>query len=314
MPSTFLTRRTFLVTLLMGLLTPAFSQQPEPAAAAARPFGTIVVASVQGDAYMTASGQPRTALQKGSVLSQEQTVVTGANAKVILVFSNGATINLAPNSELSIEQFIQDPFADAVRIGDLQAEPTTSNTALRLRKGGLISNVKTLNKTGKSTFSIRTPVGAAGVRGTTFRIQYLTAGNRASFALRMAEGLINFAIRPPSTRSFDVGARKQLVIAPITIDPNTEEVLQIPDNIQVTDVPASELADIADGINEINEAADGIIFTPNPLLNGQNNAAAGAPPVITATPATGASSAVSALASPPPVAPRSNPSPLFGVR
>jgi hypothetical protein len=37
-------------------------------------------------------------------------VVTSAGAIAILVFSNGATINVAEDSTLDIDQFEQDPF------------------------------------------------------------------------------------------------------------------------------------------------------------------------------------------------------------
>jgi hypothetical protein len=49
-------------------------------------------------------------------------------------------------------------------------EPTTSVTKLNLTKGELVGKVVHLNIDRGSEFTVQTPVGAAGIRGTTFEI------------------------------------------------------------------------------------------------------------------------------------------------
>ena len=117
------------------------------------------------------------AINGNEVYEDDLLVTIGEGSRVILVFSNGATINIGEESEVEIRQFLQDPFADDYAFGEATAEPTasTSQTRIHLRQGELIGNVKTLNK--GSTFEVTTPAGAAGIRGTTFRVVFRPSGD-----------------------------------------------------------------------------------------------------------------------------------------
>ena len=109
----------------------------------------------------------------------------------MLVFSNGSTVNLAQDSHLAIDQFLQDPFGQEIKVADLKGEPSTSHTKLNLTYGELVGNVKKLK--GDSSFLVQTPVGAAGIRGTTFMITYRPSGTgQAFFSLSTASGDIIF--------------------------------------------------------------------------------------------------------------------------
>src|ERR1035438_3431720 len=112
----------------------------QPAAAAqARVKGRIMVARVQGhvDAISKVGGQVRV-LRDGDMVSEQTQIVTAPGASVILAFSNGATVNVAADSQLDIEQFDQDPFASDLKLSDLKQEPSTSITRLNLTKGELV--------------------------------------------------------------------------------------------------------------------------------------------------------------------------------
>ena len=52
----------------------------------------------------------------------------------------------------------------------MKQEPGTSVTKLNLTRGELVGRVVHLNVDKGSEFTVRTPVGAAGIRGTIFRI------------------------------------------------------------------------------------------------------------------------------------------------
>lgn len=172
----------FLLSLTVLMAQTGFAQGTEP--------GRIVVARVVGTVTLTnkADNSTRAAVNNEQIAAG-YVVTTAPEASVVLVFSNGSTVNLRGDSQLDIETFLQDPFAEDFRIAEATAEPSTSTTRLNLSRGELIGNVKTLNSAGGSSFVIQTPVGAAGIRGTTFRIVFRPDGaGSAFFALTTVEG------------------------------------------------------------------------------------------------------------------------------
>ena len=94
---------------------------------AGRVKGRIAAASVEGvvNAISKADGSTRR-LHSGDMVSDQTQIVTAPNAKVILVFSNGATVDVAGDSTLDIEQFEQDPFAADIKFSDMKVEVTPS--------------------------------------------------------------------------------------------------------------------------------------------------------------------------------------------
>lgn len=159
------------------------------------PPGQIKVVKVTGTVSMTLNGTS-TPLHENDMVPQTATVVTQNGSSAILVFSNGATTQLGADTSLVIDEFLQDPFSQQVSVAALTAEPTISHTKLHLTKGELVGNVKHLNHDKGSTFTIETPVGAAGIRGTTFRIIFRptgTGGAFAIFAVQTLEGNVVFS-------------------------------------------------------------------------------------------------------------------------
>jgi len=193
-------------------LTPADAQTaPATPAAPARVKGQIVAARVQGNvqAIAKADGQTRV-LHDGDKVTDQTQIVTSPGASVILVFSNGATVNVAPDSTLDIELFEQDPFASEQKVSDMKAEPGTSTTKLNLTKGELVGKVVHLNVDKGSEFTVQTPVGAAGIRGTIFRIVFRPAANgKAFFVITTSDGTVVF--RGITSGPISVPAGKQVV-------------------------------------------------------------------------------------------------------
>ncbi len=156
--------------------------------------GVIKAAKVTGQVTKESKDGHSEVLKNGAVLTESDTVVTGKASSVVLVFMNGSSVKLAPETKLAIETFKMDPLADDIKVAELQKEPSVSKTQLNLSYGEIVGNVKTLNKEGGSTYSINTPVGAAGIRGTTFRIVFRPTGDGKAFNFQLstAEGQVLF--------------------------------------------------------------------------------------------------------------------------
>jgi hypothetical protein len=185
---------------------------PATPVAQARIKGTIVVARVVGhvDAVSNTDGQTRT-LHEGDKIFEQTTVVTAAGSSAILAFSNGATVDVAAGTTLNIETFEQDPFADDVKLSEIKREPTTSTTRLNLTKGELVGKVVHLNIDRGSEFTVQTPVGAAGIRGTTFQITYTPGpNNTAFFTITTSDGTVVFT--GTTVLPVSVPAGKQVVV------------------------------------------------------------------------------------------------------
>ncbi|MES2696780.1 MAG: FecR family protein [Verrucomicrobiota bacterium] len=160
--------------------------------------GTILVAAVNGEVNMIVSGVT-TRLEVNKPVPQKAKIVTGKGARVVLVFSNGASTQLGSDTELVIDEYLQDPFAATVKVAEMVDEPSPSRTKLSLNRGEIVGNVKKLKYDRGSTFDVQTPVGAAGIRGTTFRIVFRPSGTgQAFFTLSTAIGQVDF-IPPGST-------------------------------------------------------------------------------------------------------------------
>lgn len=307
------------IRISVGILAFLLSTIVLSAQTASKVVGRIVAAKVAGTVMVTDVRDPmhpHKLLERGEV-TEGQIVSTGDDSRVLLVFSNGATLNLGSRSALSIEEFLQDPFSQPVKVNELVEEPTTSITKLNLVRGELMSNVKHLHREKGSTFTVQTPVGAAGIRGTTFQILYRPAGNVASYALRMVEGKIalDFGGR---ARDVEVSKGQQVEIEGVQLDASGR-VTALPAGIRPTDIPASLKASLESAAQSLNEAAALINFqamkpaeTPTQAYPQQNSnpAPAGASPDATTPAGTTSSGIYQPLSPVPPAlppAPRTTP-------
>ncbi|MBP6506767.1 MAG: FecR domain-containing protein [Opitutaceae bacterium] len=247
--------------------------------------GQIKAVKVVGTVTATKDGTA-ISLENGTELSQGYVVNTGRNSSVVLVFSNGATLDLAQDTSLSIDEFTQDPFAEEVAVSKLKAEPTVSQTKLNLSRGELVGNVKKLNYDAGSSFSIQTPVGAAGIRGTTFRIVFRPDGTgKAFFSLVTAEGNVVLAtgtIAMPNNLS--VPDNQEITIElDIQVDDQTGVTVakQSPgsDPITVKESSAATIAQVTQAAQAIAQAVSTAVFTPPPATTPPGTS----PPTTTTT-------------------------------
>jgi hypothetical protein len=194
---TFFCRSILLCALAFFAWSTAFAQTPATPPPASMVVGVIKAANVRGTVKkVNLIDKSESDLRNGDILIQSNAVVTGTGqSSVVLVFANGSTVRVGNESRLEIKEFLMDPLTvDVPNIAALTNEPTVSRTDLRLEFGEMVGNVKTLNRAAGSNFSVSTPAGAAGIRGTTFRIVYRPAGNGQAFNFQLStsEGVVLF--------------------------------------------------------------------------------------------------------------------------
>lgn len=225
----------------------------ESAVAQSRAPGSIKATAVKGTVTVKEANGSTSSVSNDQALSQGETVMTSYSSSVVLVFSNGASINLGSDSELVISEFTQDPIDSSVNPAALKTEPTTSVTSLKLNKGDLTGSVKKLNYAKGSTFTVNTPVGAAGIRGTVFHLVYtVDSAGKASFKLVTLEGVVvasNGAISTP----VDVGSGKEVTFE-VDVDTATGELKSPPSVVNPGTASSSELATISSTLQAIIEA------------------------------------------------------------
>lgn len=257
--------------------------------------GAIKAVKITGQVTRTAADGKESPVTENQVLIETDTIRTAGNSSVVLVFANGASVKLGETTRLAIVEFKMDPLDEDIAVAALEREPTTSVTRLHLDYGEMVGNVKTLNTA--SSYDVRTPVGAAGIRGTTFRILLrFDAQGQANFVLSTFEGRVVFSGTIPTSGgevtqtggtqevSVETGAE---VIAIATVDTTTGVV----SNIQVAGVttisPAAQTAITTAVTQAIQQAQQSTTFNTTE----QQTAAQNTPPpsggTSTSTPQTG---------------------------
>ena len=252
-----------------------------------RVAGRIVAAKVKGTVTATnTADNSKRELHDNDAITDHYVVTTAQNSSVILVFSNGSTINLAQDSTLSIEQFLQDPFSTSYSMATATEEPSTSVTKMTLARGELVGNVKHLHKDGPngSSFSVNTPVGAAGIRGTTFRIVFRPdSSGKAFFTLSTAEGEVILTGTTSQNIANVPTGQEVVVTVEVNVDAATGAVtVTAPPTVVTQNIPAATQAAIAAATQDIVSANSGVIFTS---ATTSNNTPPPAPPPPSPPPA-----------------------------
>jgi hypothetical protein len=215
---------------------------------------------------------------KDAVLTQGYTVTTGGTSSVVLLFSNGASINLAFSSELNIETFLQDTLPTDYEPSKATEEPSVSTTNIKLTRGELVGNVKKLKTGGarESKFTVGTPVGAAGIRGTTFQITYRpdpVNPGRFTFTLTTVVGDVRLEVASGSVRAPEVPvlANQAVVIRDIEVNVTTNQVTATTNGqtvsvtaapVTVTTAPVSTVAQVQVVAQQLAQALVNVVFAP----------------------------------------------------
>lgn len=146
--------------------------------------GAFSIGVAKGDVtYRLANSETYLPGPAGTALPQGALLKTGPGSSATIVFSNGSVATVGASSVVEVSRFQQEPFTGTLRKG---SEPSLSDTHLVVIEGQLTSNVVKLRKGSKYTVS--SPVGAAGVRGTIFVVNFNQATGQG--AIEVVEGSI----------------------------------------------------------------------------------------------------------------------------
>ncbi|MFH1498758.1 MAG: FecR family protein [Verrucomicrobiota bacterium] len=131
------------------------------------PAQTVRVLLVAGTADITPTGETvARPIVKGEAVTAGSTISTGADGRVVLTPMPGVKSIITPNSTITLESASEAPNPDAT---------TAYAAVIDLKVGAVVSD---LNKPADATYdySIRTPRGLAGARGTVFTVGVNPAG------------------------------------------------------------------------------------------------------------------------------------------
>ena len=213
---------------------------------------TLTVTDLQGN-------EPDYIGENGDLVNEQDLIVaSGENSGAILVFSNGATITLKENTRVEILQFTQNPFGGNFSFSNSTTEPPSrSNTRIHLSEGELIGNVKSLRRDLGSTFEVITPAGAAGIRGTTFRIVFRPSGDGTSFfTVTTIEG--DVGVTPTDGTSPISVTDQQEVEIVVEVNDDTGEVTIITPIADI--VPADATPETVAAVTEVvQQAAEAVV-------------------------------------------------------
>lgn len=229
----------------LGLLILAISLLLPVVASAAE--GYAAVTNVQGDVtYKIASFSDQA--YDGLVIKEGYEIVTGPAGSCLLVLSNGSTIQVNANSSMQFTQLQQNGFASASKFTKLRSEPGSSQTGIKLNYGEIVGNTKKLSR--GSSYEIETPVGVAGIRGTTWGVTVIPLGNGFFDALvYISEGEVEFTpVGTATAQAIGEGTQvrfrteqlpngdvRVVASAPANISPNQRAIIQsFVNNLQVS--------------------------------------------------------------------------------
>ena len=153
------------------------------------PRGATIIVAIEGSVGVTnnrtGEALPASKVVVGAAIPDGHTIKTGETGKATFLLSNGTVFNVGPKSEMAIAEFTQEPFkATNEKVSEMETEPSISKVTLKLNYGKLVTDVKKLNK--GSSFTIKSPIGSAGIRGTTVNTEAIpdgTGGFTGSFGV-----------------------------------------------------------------------------------------------------------------------------------
>lgn len=249
-------RFVFAALFAIGLSLYAVAQQGAASAPLTKP-GAIKVGKIDGIVYRLMADGQSLQLKVGDVVIETDTIQTEKGALVVLVFANGASVKLGGDSKLKIEEFKMDPLDEDLVVANLEREPSVSKTALNLAYGEMVGDVKHLNHDKGSQFNIRTPVGAAGIRGTQFRIVFRPTGDGKSFTFQLstADGRVAYEGTVQAPAGIEVPKGEEIVVtAEATVDTSTGAV-----QVTSVEVPATTQAISTEASAQITQAVTTVI-------------------------------------------------------
>jgi hypothetical protein len=275
----------------MSAQAPAPAPTPTPAKIAGIITAKLVTGTVTVQDNVTKTPRP---LQEKDQVQVGDTVITGKsrNSGVVLVFSNGATVTLKADSELNIQEFLQEEWNTSLNVAEMTAEPSASTTNLHLARGELIGTVAKLNKEKGSSFNVQTPVGAAGIRGTTFRVVFRpdpANPGHYTFSVSKPEGNVDVTLQGGTgtiSAPVSVADNREIVVdVQGTVNATTGQItVTAPPQIVTQAIPPATAAIISTAaVQAVQASQDVVIPTPPPTPPTPTTPTTPTPPTTTDT-------------------------------
>jgi hypothetical protein len=182
---------------------------------AALQTGKVQVGKVSGTVTLIEGKAQRKALAGGAFFQEGSRVETGADSTAELVFSNGASVMLTPNTQVELRTFRQVPSTGIINpYRQIEKDPSPSVTEIEVPRGKIIGEVRKLNSL--STFTVKTPAGLVRIRGTVFTVEYRVAADGIG---RIAVDCVRGSVE---TTVFSSNA------GPVTIEPGMQMASAVP--------------------------------------------------------------------------------------
>ncbi len=186
----------------------AFALLPVLSSAALQ-TGKVQVGKTSGAVTIIDANSQRKPLATGAVFQEGSLVETGINSTAELIFSNGASLVLTPNTLVQLRTFRQVPSAAIIDpYRQIDKDPSPSVTELEVPRGKIIGEVRKLNAL--STFTVKTPAGLVRIRGTVFSIEYrLAANGMGKITVECVRGSVETTVYSSNA-------------GPVSVDPGTQ--------------------------------------------------------------------------------------------
>ncbi len=197
-------------TLLRSLTVTVVALLPALASAALQ-NGKVQVGMVQGTATLFDPSAKQSTLASGLVFEQGYRVETSAKSTAELILSNGSTLIVNPESLVEVRTFRQ-VISEMIVAGEyqkLEKEPSPSVTEIVVTRGKVIGEVRKLNP--QSSYTIKTPVGVARIRGTIYTVEYTAVGaNAGKLVVGCVKGSVEATVFAANSGPVSVEPGKQI--------------------------------------------------------------------------------------------------------
>ena len=138
--------------------------------------GKLQVGIVKDEAYLYDKQGKKEPLRTARIFQEGFRVETTPKNTVELILSNGSTLIVSPDTLLEVKTFRQ-VVSDRIVDGEYQKldkEPSPSITEIEVIRGKVVGEVRKLNP--QSSYTIKTPVGVARIRGTIYTVEFADNG------------------------------------------------------------------------------------------------------------------------------------------
>jgi FecR-like protein len=191
--------------------------------AAASGVSTLTI--ISGSVWVRHAGATFEPAADGAALVAGDSIMTGADARAVLTYFEGSTVEMEPGSELSISDARSDPNGDTIIVMEQHL--------------GMTWNVVTHLLTTGSRYEIHTSTATASVRGTQFTVsiapdgtttQTTTEGAVADSDTRGTATVLTPPGHQTSTRTGEAPAGPAPIVAPdrtVTVTVTNEDALVV---------------------------------------------------------------------------------------